>query len=174
LLVRLQGHLGKAVPAVKKIWNRHIPETTMDFRFIDAMIEEQYRSEERLGSLINTFTILAVFISCLGLFGLVTFLVQCRTKEIGIRKVLGASSSRVVLIVTGDFLRWILIAIAVACPLSYLVISRWLSSYPYRMTIGIGLFLLPALTAVVVSLSSIAVQAVRAALANPAKSLRYE
>ena len=174
LLVRLQGHLGKAVPAVKKIWNRHIPETTMDFRFIDAMIEEQYRSEERLSGLINSFALLAVFISCLGLFGLVTFLVQCRTKEIGIRKVLGASSSRVVLIVTGDFLRWILIAIAVACPLSFLVISRWLSSYPYRMTIGTGLFLLPALTAVVVSLSSIAVQAVRAALANPAKSLRYE
>jgi putative ABC transport system permease protein len=174
LRVRLQGHLGKAVPVVKEIWNRHIHETTMDFRFLDAMIDEQYRSEERLSGLINAFTILAVFISCLGLVGLVAFLVQRRTKEIGIRKVLGASSHRIMLKVTGEFLRWILVAIAVACPAAYFLINSWLNSYPYRMAIGADLFLLPSLAAVGVALASVAVQTIRAALANPAKSLRYE
>jgi putative ABC transport system permease protein len=126
------------------------------------------------GQVFSVFSILAIFIACLGLTGLATFMIVQRTKEIGIRKVFGASVNRIVYLLAGDYIKIILLANIVALPVAYLVMNRWLSNYPFRIDIQWWMLLLPTLIVMVVALLTISIQTVRAALINPANSLRYE
>ena len=145
-----------------------------DYRFLNDRLDSLYRSEQRVGGIITLFTILAVFISCLGLFGLASFMALRRTKEIGIRKVLGAKISSVVVLLIKEFSKWVIVANLIAWPLSYFVLDRWLQEFPYRTDIKLWLFLGTGLVTFLVAILTVSYQSIRAAIANPVESLRYE
>ncbi len=175
LIARLKAdHIPEALEDIKKTWKVHIADVPAEYHFVDDMIDELYRSEERLSGLVSAFTLLAIVISCLGLFGMASFMAQQRTKEIGIRKVLGASVARVVFLLTREFARWVLIANIVAWPVAFYAMRSWLNDYPYRIKIGIEVFLISGLVALTIALITVIYQAVKAAVANPADSLKYE
>jgi putative ABC transport system permease protein len=175
LIARLKaGHIPEALADIKKTWKVHIADVPAEYHFVDDMIDELYQSEERLSGLVNAFTLLAILISCLGLFGMASFMTQQRTKEIGVRKVLGASVSRVVFLLTREFVKWVLIANVIAWPVAFYAMRVWLNEYPYRVKIGIEIFLLSGLIALFISLFTVIYQASKAAVANPADSLKYE
>ncbi len=175
LTARLKAdHIPEALEDIKRTWKAHIADIPIEYRFVDDIIDELYRSEERLSGLVNAFTILAIVISCLGLFGMASFMAQQKTKEIGIRKILGASVSRVVMLLTREFARWVLIANIVAWPIAFYAMKSWLNDYPYRIKIGIEVFVISGLAALTIALLTVIYQAVKAALTNPTDSLRYE
>jgi putative ABC transport system permease protein len=159
---------------IGNVWNEFSPDYPFTYEFIDEMFASQYHSEERLGKTIGYFAILGIFIACLGLFGLVSFMAEQRTKEIGIRKVLGASVSGIIVMLSKEFSRWVLLANITAWPIAYLAMHKWLQSFAYRTSIGIGTFLLSALLAFAIAMFTVSYQALRAATANPVESLRYE
>jgi hypothetical protein len=175
LTARLKaGHVMEAMEDIKKTWNSHIADIPLEYHFVDEMIDELYQSEERLSRLINVFTLLAVAISCLGLFAMASYIAQQKTKEIGIRKVLGASASRIIVLMTREIVGWIIIANIVAWPISFLAMRSWLNDYPYRVKIGIGIFVVSGLVALSLALVTVIGQAAKSAVANPVDSLRYE
>jgi putative ABC transport system permease protein len=159
---------------IEKTFKETAPGFPFEYTFLDEIIDRLYRTEMRIGDLVRSGTALAVFISCLGLFGLASFTAEQRTKEIGIRKVLGASTSGVTALLTGEFTKWVLVANVIAWPLSYLVMRSWLRTFAYRINLGPEVFLLSGALACAVTLLSVGFQAVRAARADPAASLRYE
>ena len=174
-LVRLApGRVEAGLEALEATWTRFLPEFPFTFEFLDDRIEAQYRTERRTAHLFSLFAGLAIFIACLGLFGLAAFTAEQRTKEIGIRKVLGASVASLALLLSKDFARLVLVAFALAAPLAYLAMRRWLEDFAYRVEIGPGVFLLAGGLALLVALATVSFQAVRAALADPVESLRYE
>jgi putative ABC transport system permease protein len=175
LTARLKaGHIREALEDIKKTWRLHIADFPIEYHFVDEMIDELYRSEGRLSGLINAFTLLAIAISCLGLFAMASFMAQQRTKEIGIRKVMGASVFRIVFLLTKEIIRWVLIANIVAWPVAFFVMRSWLNDYPYRIKIGIDVFIVSGVAALAIALMTVIYQAVKAAVAIPAESLRYE
>jgi putative ABC transport system permease protein len=156
------------------VWTRFAGDFEYDYRFLNERLDSLYRSEQRVGGIITLFTILSVFISCLGLFGLASFMALRRNKEIGIRKVLGAKISSVVGLLIKEFSKWIIVANLIAWPLSYFVLDRWLKTFPYRTDIKLWLFLGTGLVTFLVAILTVSYQSVRAAIANPVESLRYE
>ena len=136
--------------------------------------DQLYRSEERGGAIFQTFAVLAVLISCLGLFGLASFMAEQRTKEIGIRKVLGSSVRGIVILVTKDFLKWVLMANLIAWPLAWYVSHKWLQNFAYRTNMNLWLFFVSGALAFLIAVLTVGYQSVKAAVANPADSLRYE
>ena len=128
----------------------------------------------KVGTVFNYFTILTIFIACLGLFGLSSFTAEQRTKEIGIRKVLGASVPEIIALLSKEFLKWIIIACVIACPISYLVMNSWLSNFASRINIGLDIFLFSAILALIIALVTVSYQAIKAATTNPVDSLKYE
>ena len=157
------------------MYGKSLPgEFGFDYRFLDESLDTLYRGEERVGRIINVFTILSILISCLGLFGLASFMAMRRTKEIGIRKVLGASISGVLVLLTREFSKWVIMANLIAWPLAYFALSRWLQEFPYRANIEPWIFLGTGLATFLIALLTVGYQSLRAALANPADSLRYE
>jgi putative ABC transport system permease protein len=175
LIARLKAdHIPEALEDIKKTWKVHIADIPIEYHFVDDMIDELYQSEKRLSGLVNAFTLLAIVISCLGLFGMASFMAQQRTKEIGIRKVLGASVSRIIFLLTGEFAKWVLIANVIAWPVAFYAMRSWLNDYPYRIKIGVVIFVISGLAALAIALMTVIYQAVRAAVANPADSLKYE
>jgi putative ABC transport system permease protein len=155
-------------------WKKYAGDFEFDYRFLDESLDTLYRGEQRVGRIINVFTILSIFISCLGLFGLASFMSLRRTKEIGIRKVLGASISGVVLLLTKEFSKWVIIANLIAWPLSYFALNRWLQEFPYRTDIKIWIFIGSGLLTFMIAILTVSYQSLRTALSNPADSLRYE
>jgi len=175
LIARLKANLiPEALEDIKKTWKTHIADIPIEYHFVDDMIDELYQSEKRLSGLINAFTLLAIVISCLGLFGMASFMAQQRTKEIGIRKVLGASVSRIIFLLTREFAKWVLIANVIAWPVAFYAMRSWLNDYPYRIKIGVVIFIISGLVALAIALMTVIYQAVKAAVANPADSLKYE
>ena len=175
LLLKIRPEsMQQTVQDIRETWHKHIADWPFEYRFLDADIDRAYRSEQRFGQLILYFSILAIFIACLGLFGLASYSTQQRTKEIGVRKVLGASVSTIVMLLVKEFTRWVLVANLIALPVTYYIMSRWLHSYAYRIEIGMDVFLLTAAAAFLIALLTVSYQSVNAALANPIKSLRYE
>lgn len=144
------------------------------YDFLDEAYQKQYETEARISTLSEYFSVLAIIISCLGLFGLVAFTAQKRQKEIGIRKVIGASVNGLALMLTKDFLKLVAIAVLIAFPLSWYMMTQWLDSFAYRITIGPLVFVIACATVVVITLLTVGFQAIKAALANPVKSLRSE
>ncbi len=159
---------------LKTKWNEIDSQYPFEFAFVDDQFDELYRAEERMGSLFGYFTALAIAIGCLGLFGLTSFTAEQRTKEIGIRKILGASVSGIIFLLIREFTKWVLLAVFIAWPIGYFVMNTWLQNFAYRINVGVDTLVLAALMALAVSLLTVSFQSIRAALAEPVKSLRYE
>jgi putative ABC transport system permease protein len=159
---------------LEKVWKEYEPDFDVNYGFLDDRYDALYRSEQRLGTLVSVFASLAVFVACLGLFGLASFMAERRTKEIGIRKVLGAKTGGIVFLFSKEFLTLVLISNAIAWPVSYYAMSRWLSDFAYRIGMQWWVFVLAGGLALLIALFTVSFQAVRAALANPADALRYE
>ena len=140
----------------------------------DETIAAFYEKEEKTAQLMNTAMVIAIFISCMGLFGLAAFMAQQRTKEIGIRKVLGATVADITSMLSKDFLKLVLIALVIAAPIAWYFMNQWLEDFAYRTTISWWIFIVAGLAAVVITLCTISFQAIKAALVNPVKSLRSE
>jgi len=150
------------------------PNAPFEYYFVDNDIDKMYRSDKIMSRMLSHFSFLAIFIACLGLLGLTSFSIIQRTREIGIRKVLGASTSTIVVLLTKQFTKWVIVANIIAWPIAYYAMDRLLQFYAYRISIGIWIFLLAAFLALVIAVSTVGFQAMRAALANPADALRYE
>ncbi|UCE23073.1 MAG: cell division protein FtsX [Candidatus Aminicenantes bacterium] len=168
-------NISETISFLKAKWEKfvgsHIP---FSYEFIDESIENWYRTEQRIGKIFRYFTILTVLIACLGLFGLASFMAERRTKEIGIRKVLGAGVSGIMLLLTKEFAKWVVLANVVAWPAAYLVSKQWLQGFAYRIDLGWEIFVFSALVALVIAVGTVSYQALKAATANPVKALRYE
>jgi len=175
LFARLRSDdLSQTIGHMEKMWGRFAPGFPFDYRFMDEAIDNLYRSEKQIGTIFRYFAILAIFISCLGLFGLSSFMAEQRTKEIGIRKVLGATVSNILLLLSKEYVKWVLIANIIAWPAAYYAMNRWLQGYAYRVNIAAWSFVLAAMLALAIALMTVSYQAVRAATALPADALRYE
>jgi len=159
---------------IRKTWKEIMPGTPFEFSFLDTIYNDQYRNEEQTGRVFTIFTFFALFVACLGLLGLASFAAEQRTKEIGIRKVLGASVPGIILMMSREFTRWVLLANIIAWPIAYYTMHRWLQSFAYRSDIGLLVFILSGFIAVVIALLTVGFQAIKAAVANPVDSLRYE
>lgn len=160
--------------AVEAAYNRFFPGNVFTYAFADEAFDQQYRADERFATLFTLFAGLAIAIACLGLFGLASFTAQQRTKEIGVRKVLGASERSIVALLSRDFAVLVVVAVVVAAPVTWLMMRRWLEGFAYHVDLGPGVFLVAGALAVVVALATVASQALRAASTDPVKALRYE
>jgi putative ABC transport system permease protein len=155
-------------------WMKFFPAFPFEYSFLDDDFEKLYRADEKVGQIVGIFSSIAIFVACLGLFGLASFTAEQRTKEIGIRKVLGASVSGMVILLSKEFAKWVLLANIFAWPIAYYAATRWLQNFAYRTSIGVAVFVLAAVLALVIALATISYQAIKAALANPVEALRYE
>jgi putative ABC transport system permease protein len=175
LLVRIKPENTKAALAsIEKTAKKYSPDYPVDYHFMDAAYDELYKSEQRMSTLFNLFAILAIVVSGLGLFGLASFVAAARTKEIGVRKVLGASVSSILLLLSKDFVKLLLLATVIACPLAYLGIKQWLQNYAFQTDITVWLFALPSLAVCLLALLTISLQTWKAARTDPAEVLRNE
>jgi putative ABC transport system permease protein len=155
-------------------WNAWFPDKNFTYDFLDRQLDGQYAKEQQLGKIIGNFSALAVFISCLGLFGLIALVAQQRTREIGIRKVLGASVPGIIVLLSKDFLKLIVVSIVIAIPVAWLAMHQWLNSFYYRTSISGWIFLTAGVAAIGIALITVSFQAVKAAFANPIRSLRSD
>ncbi|KYP14490.1 ABC transporter permease [Flavihumibacter sp. CACIAM 22H1] len=173
--IKLQtNNPGKALAKIEQLWNTHYPEYAFSASFLDEAINDFYQQEERLSRLYKVFAILAIIISSLGLYGLISFMAIQKTKEVGIRKVLGASVGNIVLLFSKEFTILILVAFALAAPIAWYLMSSWLQNFVFKITIGWWIFALAILTSILIAWATVGYKAVRAALANPVTSLKTE
>lgn len=173
--VKIAGNnIPAALAHMEKTWKQFLPETPFEYSFLDERFDQLYRSEQRQGTLFTAFAGIAIFIACLGLFGLSSFAITQRVKEIGIRKVLGASVSNIVGLLSKDFLKLVAIAAIIAFPVAWYAMHNWLQDFAYRIQIPWWLFLVAGVLAAVIALVTVSFLAIRAAVANPAKSFRSE
>lgn len=168
------GNIPKALQATEAIWKKFIPTEPFEYSFLDESFARLYKDDIRISKLIFIFSIMAVIIAALGLFGLAAFTAERRTKEIGIRKVLGASVSGLVLLLSKDFIKLVIIALLIASPVAWYLVHKWLEDFAYRIDIGWWMFALAAIFAIGIALITVSSQAIKAALANPVKNLRTE
>ena len=175
VFIRIRANnVSQTIASIEAIWDKAIPEYPFEFRFLDDTIDARYRSEQRLETVLRIFTFLAISISCFGLFGLISFTARLKTKEIGIRKVLGASMGSVVRLLSKEFIALVILSNLIAWPVAYFVMTRWLENFAYRTEIGILTFVLSGFIALVIAILTVCFQSIKAALANPVDSLRYE
>ena len=167
-------NLNKDISAIQKIWLKYNPDKPFEYTFQDEQLAKQYQSDMKFKSLFSCVTILAVLIACLGLLGLSIFTTEARRKEIGVRKVLGASTGSLFSLLSKDFLLLVVIAFIIAIPVAWLTMNTWLQSYAYRISMSWWLFIMAGLAAMLIALITISFQAIKAAVANPVKSLRTE
>ena len=167
-------NLPETLSFIEKQWEANFTGNPFHYFFLDDFFNRQYQSDQRFASAFMLFAALAIFIACLGLFGLSSYTVVQRTKEIGIRKVLGASVQNILTLLSWDFIRLVCIASLLALPVAYLVMQKWLANYAFRINIGWGLLLVPVVMVLLIALLTVSFQTIKAALSNPAKSLRYE
>jgi putative ABC transport system permease protein len=173
--VKMQSeNISKTLTSLKTVWADFAPHVPFEYSFLDDDFNSLYKTEMRLEQVFRTFTALAIFIACLGLLGLATYTAAQRTKEIGVRKVLGASLLNIMTLLSKDFIRLVGIAFLTGSPIAYFVMNRWLRDFAYRRVIGIEIFLLTGAIAFFLSVVTVSFQAVKAALADPARSIRYE
>ncbi|HRP54860.1 ABC transporter permease [Agriterribacter sp.] len=174
LRLKATADLKKALAAVKPVFEKYNPSMPFEYSFTDEEFAKKFTTENQVAKLSGVFSVLAIFISCLGLFGLATFMAERRAREIGIRKVLGASVMNLWILLSNEFTILVSIACLIACPLSYWIMHSWLEDYDYRIHIGWQVFVLAASLALIIALVTVSFQAVKAAVANPVKSLRSE
>lgn len=168
------GDYGALLDKIQAIWHKNLPATPFDYAFLDDEVQKQYATEITMSHIINSFTFMAIFISCLGLFGLAAFSADQRSKEIGIRKVLGAGIPGIVQLLSGDFLKLVIVAFLIATPISWWAMHQWLQGFAYRVEIQWWMFTLAGLMAMFIAVFTVSFQAIKAAMVNPVKSLRAE
>jgi putative ABC transport system permease protein len=168
------GGAQRILTDLQKVWDNQFPGNPIDYFFLDQFFNRQYESDKRFGQIFTMFTALAIFVACLGLFGLASFMTIQRTKEIGIRKALGSTSSEVVLLLSKGFVVLVLMANMIAWPLAWYIMNRWLQGFPYRISINPLLFVASGLVVVVIAFLSVGFQTMKAARVNPARTLRSE
>jgi putative ABC transport system permease protein len=168
------GDITESVASVKNIYNHLVPHRPFEYQFIDQRYTSLYDNEQRMAKINTVFALLAIVIACLGLLGLVSFSAAQKTKEIGIRKVLGATAPSIVLLITKDFTRLVIIALMIGFPIAYWIMDQWLSDFAYKTEMGLSPILLSSLLCIVVAFGTASYQAVKAALINPADTLRNE
>ena len=159
---------------IKNHWNAYNASAPFSYSFLDEQFASLYSSEERTGQIFTSFSVIAVIIACLGLFGLVAFMIRQRVKEIGIRKVLGASTGSITTMLSAEFLKLIVIASLISFPITWYAMNKWLQDFAYRINIQWWVFVLAGCIALLVAAITISFQSIKAALANPVKSLRSE
>jgi putative ABC transport system permease protein len=159
---------------MKKQWDRYDTGEPFTYNFMDDLFDKTYATEAKTGSILNLFSLLIIFVACLGLFGLATYTAEQRTKEIGIRKVLGASVKGLAGLLSVDFLKLVAISCLISFPIAWWMMNDWLQSYPYRVEISWIIFLVAGLLALFIALLTVSFQAIKAAMANPVESLRSE
>ncbi len=159
---------------LKEKWRQLFPTAAFDSFFLDESFAALYQNEERLEKILTSFAVMAILISCLGLFGLAAYMTEKRTKEVGIRKALGASTWRIVMLLSNEFSKWVLAANIIAWPLAYYFLNRWLQTFAFRTTIGFGVFFFSGLVTLAIALLTVSYQSIKTARANPVDSLRYE
>ena len=175
LLIRIAPNsISSSIEALRNKWSEFGSSQPFVYSFLDEKLELLYHSEHRLNRIFQSFTLLAIFIACLGLFGLASFTSEQRTKEIGIRKVLGASVAGIILSLTKDFTRWVLLANMIAWPIAYVVMNRWLQNFAYHVDVNIWLFIGSGIGAFIIAFLTVSVQSIKAAMADPVQSLKYE
>jgi len=167
-------NLDITIRSMQGVWEKFESHYPFHYQFFDDDFDSLYRSERRIGTIVKYFSVLAIFISCLGLFGLATFMAERRTKEIGIRRVLGASFMEIVILLIKEFAKWVLVSNAIAWPVAYFIMNKWLENFAYRTEIGAGIFLASAGLTLGIALLTVSFQSIKAATANPVDSLRYE
>jgi len=168
------GEIASAVKDLERRWHQLAPHRPFDFFFLDEQFDQQYKADRQFGQVFGASAMIAIILACLGLFGLTSFTVQQRTKEIGIRKVLGASVAGVVALLSRDFIRLVLMAIVIAAPVAWYTMNRWLQDFAYRINIQWWMFLLAGALALLIAILTVSFQSIRAAVANPVDSLRNE
>jgi len=168
------GKTTQALAAARQLMQRYNPGRPFTYSFLDDEFDTLYRTDQRLATLILAFSVIAIVISCMGLFGLAAFAAEQRMKEIGIRKVLGASVRSIVALLSGDFIRLVTLSILIAAPVAGWVMYKWLQDFAYHIPLGADIFILAGVLAVAIALMTISFQSVRAALSNPVKNLRTE
>ncbi|MFL5746792.1 MAG: ABC transporter permease [Niastella sp.] len=168
------GHTPEAIAAVTKLWKAYNPGSPFEYSFLDDAFNKMYITDQQISLLFKVFAFIAIFISCLGLFGLMTYTAQLKTREIGIRKVLGASVTAVTGLLAKEFITLVLLAIIIASPIGWYFMDHWLQDFAYRSPLSWWIFPLAGFAALLIAACTISVQAIRAALANPVKSLRTE
>lgn len=174
-LVKLKaGDIPKGLATIKKVYTNVAPVYPFDYTFLDQNFDKLYKDDLRQQTVLTIFSALAIFIACLGLFGLASYTATQRTKEIGVRKVLGSSTGNIVMLLSGDLLKPILIAIAIAIPVGFLLMNNWLQNFAYRTSLHWWIFVLAAVITILIALITVSLKAVKAAVANPVKSLRSE
>jgi putative ABC transport system permease protein len=168
------NNLPSTIAAIENKWNTLIPARPFSYFFLDEMFDEQYKSEQRFGKLFLNFAVLAIIISCLGLLGLASYSTMQRTREIGIRKVLGATIPNIVNLLSKDFLKLVGVAVIIASPIAYFAMHKWLQDFAYRIPISWWIFVVAAVSATVIAILTVSFQAIKAAVSNPVVSLRAE
>ncbi len=175
VFVRIKGeNYLDTIDYITEIWNRFSPDEPIRFVFVDDQLNQLYLAEEKLIVLFTYFTIITIFIACLGLFGLAAFTAEQRTKEIGVRKVMGASVLQIVALLSRDFIKLVILSCLIACPLAYLAMSKWLQNFAYRTNISYWIFFASGGLALVIALVTVSVQTLRSAHSNPVEALKYE
>jgi putative ABC transport system permease protein len=167
-------NLPASLAMVQKRWEEAYPENRTEASFLDENTDRQYRKEQRFSSIFMSAAVLAIIISCMGLFTISVLVMTKRTREIGVRKVLGASVTGIVALLSRDFIRLVLLSVIIASPIAWYLMEQWLHDYPYRIHINIGVFIVAGALALLIAVMTVSVQAIRAALMNPVKSIRTE
>jgi putative ABC transport system permease protein len=173
--VKIDGrNVQSAISALTDTWHRYLPESPFEYSFLDERFDQLYKAEQQQSSLFTIFSCIAIFIACLGLFGLSAFTISQRLKEIGIRKVLGASVPQIVIVLSKDFLKLVLIAAIIAFPVAWYSMNKWLLDFAFRINIHWWVFAIAGIIALIIAFATISFQSIKAALINPVKSLRSE
>jgi putative ABC transport system permease protein len=168
------GNLEEMIASIRNAWQQIAPGVPFNYSFVDEALDAEYRQEERLSRIVTTGSVLAILIACLGLFGLASLMVVRRTKEIGVRKVLGASSGSIVFLVNREFSKLVLVSFLISAPVAWYIMSNWLQDFAYRIELGVGIFLAAGFFALAIAWFSVSYQSIRATLINPTESLRSE
>ena len=175
LFMKLKGgNITGGISAVENMWKEVNPNYPFEYHFFDAAVDDFYKGEMKMRTLSDYFSILAILISCLGLFGLASFMAERRTKEIGVRKVLGASGGNIMLLLSGEFVKWVVLANIIAWPAAYIALHTWLSNYAYRIKLEWWVFLLSGMLALAIAFFTVSYQALKTARTDPVEALRYE
>lgn len=174
LVLRVRGNIPDILHDVESQWSSFTNGQPFVYFFLDDELNARYAAEQNVGKIFGTFSGLGIFIACLGLLGLATYATEQRTKEIGIRKVIGASVTSIAALLSKEFVKLVLVANLVAWPVAYFAMKHWLENFAYRIELNLGMFLLAAALALVIALLTVSYHAIKAALANPVESLRYE
>jgi putative ABC transport system permease protein len=173
--VRIHPHdVRETLKYIEKTWYSFIPYKPFEFFFFDDDYDQLYRAEQRISTLFTVFSFLAIFIACLGLFGLASFTAQRRTKEIGVRKAMGASVTNIIFMLSREFTKWVVLANILAWPLAYYFMNKWLQGFAYRIEISLTTFVMASLITLIIALITVSYQSTRAASINPVEAIRHE